>query len=140
MTSDSAAAGAVRFERPDTAEAAGRRLAAELTGLNVDVVLVGEDVRDLVLGHVVARELGAALVYVFDDGGLLQASTLIAAGSAVTFVGVSVAESFPVRAALSLLDRHGADLRAVATVEAHEHPDLPLAPARLISLSSADRA
>lgn len=139
MTTDGAevpGALAIHLERPDTTEAVGRLLAAELAPLEVGAVLVGEDVRDLVLGHVVARELGAVLIYAFDDGGLLQASTPIAAGSAVALVGVSIEETLPVRAASSLLDRHGAHLRAVGTVEAHSRPDLPLAQNQLVSLKA----
>lgn len=95
---------------PAATEALGRSLAARLCSDEVDVVLVENEVPSLVLGHVVARELGVRLVFAFDDGGLLDASSPIPSGSRVVLLNEGDATSSAVRSVVSWLERKGAVL------------------------------
>jgi uncharacterized circularly permuted ATP-grasp superfamily protein len=56
---------------PAGADLLGRTLAERLRGRSVQSVVIWED-GDLVLAHVVARELGALVGVGFDDGGLAR--------------------------------------------------------------------
>lgn len=107
--------GAPAFDVSDPAstEALGRWLAAQVGEQPLDAVLVQDDLPSLVLGHVVARELGVGLIYAFDDGGLLQASGAIGPGSGVGLVSGEPLEDTSVRAAASLLERHDSRLAVV---------------------------
>ena len=127
---------AVQLEDPRSVEAAGQRVAEVLSDRSVTTILVGEDVRDLLLGHVVARELDARLVYAFDDSGLVSASGVIERDARVAFIGTAIAATPPVRTVIALLERTGAELRAVVTLEGTFRSDVPMDPGRLIALNS----
>lgn len=91
----------------------------------MDRVLVREDLRDLVLGQVVARELDAALVPTFDEEGLLRAAGDIAAGASVALVGHGARDPATVRSAAALAERYGARLTLTVGATADGVPTAP---------------
>ena len=57
---------------PAGAERLATALAAEIGGVELDVVLVWEDAEELVLAHILAREFGVAVVRAYDFDGLVR--------------------------------------------------------------------
>ncbi len=57
---------------PTGVEHVGRALAAKARTLNPNVVIIWEDIEDIPLAHVVARELSVAVIRAFDDDGLVD--------------------------------------------------------------------
>lgn len=75
------------LQTPAVPEALGARLAAAFFPDAVDVVVVWDTVDAAVLGHVVARHLGADLVYAYAEEGILGLSPAPAAGARVVLIG-----------------------------------------------------
>ncbi len=73
-----AGADTLTLQRPIVPETVGKEIARRFT--DVDLVLTPDNIDDAVLGHVVARELGADLVFAWNDEGLLGLTQTTAAG------------------------------------------------------------
>ena len=101
---------------PAGVETLGQRLAKQLLPLQVNAVLVWEDIEDLVLAHVVARELGVAVVRAFDDGGLVRSEGVIEPGNNVVVLSDTFRDGTVVRALGSLIELHKAHLVAFASL------------------------
>ena len=63
------------LEDPALVERLGSALAQALAAQEIDTVVVWSDSRTAVLGHVIARELGARLSYAYSDEGILSLSS-----------------------------------------------------------------
>jgi len=64
-------------ESPALAEAVGQSLATALRPFTPDTVVLWNEPRTAVLGHVVARELGAEVIYAYSDEGILSLSATL---------------------------------------------------------------
>ncbi|MGW6659692.1 hypothetical protein [Rhodococcus sp. NPDC055024] len=76
----------IRPEGPAAVEALGRALARELRSYRVDAVVLWSDPSTAVLAHVVAREVGADVVYAYSDKGILSLSRPVANGARAVLV------------------------------------------------------
>ncbi|MFJ4651910.1 hypothetical protein ACIP5Y_11620 [Nocardia sp. NPDC088792] len=127
--------------QPEAAESLGRALAARLRDLSIDAVVLWCDPRAAVLGHVVARELGAELVYAYSDLGILTLSSTPPPGTRAALLDY-VWEPDPGLVPLLTMVRHSAEVAAVASVlsppDSLRHNDI--GPAVLISLEPTTTA
>jgi len=104
------------FCDPAGAEKLGKALAALTRGVAPTLVVVWEEVEDVVLGHIVARELGVPLIRIYNAEGLAASSSPIPDGAAGLLVSDVLRDTRPVRAAEALLVRAGGRLLAVAVL------------------------
>lgn len=95
---------------PAGAEALGSALARRLADAGAGAVVVWEEMEDLLLGFVVARELGSRLVRVYNDGGLVDHSPNLIPGQAAVLVTDQVRDASVVRAVRALLESRGGSL------------------------------
>jgi orotate phosphoribosyltransferase len=95
---------------PLGAEALGKMLAERLRDVGANTVVVWDNVEDLVLGFVVARELETKLVRVYNDGGLLGCSPDIYRGDRAILVSDRTPDPGTRRAARALLEKHKGSL------------------------------
>lgn len=101
---------------PAGVEELGRRLADKLRQIAVDAVLIWEDVEDLVLAHVVARELGVHVVRAFDADGLVMSVGRIDAGDNVVVLADTFRDATVLDALRSLVHSRAAAVAALATL------------------------
>jgi hypothetical protein len=101
---------------PAGADELGVLLAEKARTLEPNVVVVGEGANDLILGFVVARELGLALVRVLNLEGLVGAVGSLPARPRGAFVADRVHKKEFVTAVGNLLDREGGELAGVASL------------------------
>jgi orotate phosphoribosyltransferase len=101
---------------PAGAEALGVALAERLADAGATVVVVWEEVEDLVLGFVVARQLGCRLVWAYDDGGLVSSSSPLAQGEVAVLVTDQARDVAAVRAVRALLESRGGTLARVGAL------------------------
>lgn len=100
---------------PQGAEVIGKALARSLKERDpVDVVVVWEDIEDVVLAHVVARELGTGVIRAFDADGIVGYSGPLPARPQAVMVTDLLRDDSPLRALRSLLERQGGALRFLA--------------------------
>jgi hypothetical protein len=121
---------------PAGAERLGELLAGQLEGRGVTQIAVWEQVEDVVLGFVVARHLGAAVLRTFDADGLVGHVGSLSAEARAVLVIDAVREPRVPRAVQALLDRSGGSLLGVAALIDLDAPDTPLL-ARLVSARDA---
>jgi|GEM_PF-3627077 len=125
---------------PRGAEALGVALAGKLRESGATAVMVWEELEDLLLGFVVARELGCTLVRAYNDAGLVGDSPELPAGSKSVLVADQFVDEGAVRAVRALVENRGgsllslgvlvdrgvvAGLPSVALVSASENSYLP---------------
>jgi orotate phosphoribosyltransferase len=89
---------------PPGVEALGKMLAERLRDVEANTVMVWDNVEDLVLGFVVARELECRLVRVYNDGGLLGCSPEFYPGDRALLVSDRTPEPGIQRAARALME------------------------------------
>jgi adenine/guanine phosphoribosyltransferase-like PRPP-binding protein len=95
---------------PDGAEALGRELASRLRDLSPAAVVIWEEPEDVVLGHVIGRELGLPVVRAFDADGLVGHSSGLPESPRAILVTDAVRDGRVVRAAQALAEQRGGSL------------------------------
>lgn len=101
---------------PAGAEELGRELAARLRQLGPTAVVVWEDAEDVVLGHVVGRELGLPVVRAYDADGLVGTNGRLPEGPRIALVADAVRDARVVRAANALAAQQRGSLVATAVL------------------------
>ncbi|MCU1640718.1 MAG: type polyketide synthase [Nocardia sp.] len=101
---------------PGGAEQLGIALAAELAPAAPEVVLVWESAEDLVLGHIVARELGVAVVRAYDFDGLVRYVGSFPDRPRVALLADAFQDAFVLRALNSLVAQQGGTVIATAAL------------------------
>jgi hypothetical protein len=109
---------------PAGADALGVMLAERARELSPDIVIVGEGAKDLLLGFVVARELGRPLVRCLNLEGLVGAVGDIPEGARAIFVADKIRHSGFVYAVGNLVDREGGELVGVVSWIYADTPEL----------------
>jgi adenine/guanine phosphoribosyltransferase-like PRPP-binding protein len=109
---------------PAGVDALGVMLAGRARELDPDIVIVGEGAKDLLLGFVVARELGRPLVRCLNLEGLVGAVGDIPEGSRAVFVADKIRKSGFVYAVGNLVDREGGELVGVVSWIHADSPEL----------------
>lgn len=104
------------LQSPEVAEILGRRLAAAFNAGNVDSVVVWDQVESAVLGHVVARELHADLVYAYSVEGALGVSAALETGSRVVLVSYDWSEDPGVDALAAFVGSRGLEVAGIGSV------------------------
>ena len=101
------------FHEPATVEAAGKALAARVAHLLPEVVLSSDQWQDVLLGHVVARELEARTTHIYDAQGTVELSEPLTPGARCILVASAFEQANSVRAALAAVAYHGGEVVAV---------------------------
>ena len=101
---------------PAGAEDLARALAERLRPLDITAVVVWEDPEDVVLGHVIGRELGLPVVRAYDADGLIGHSSGLPEHPRVALVTDAVRDQRVVLAARALAERDGGRLVATAVL------------------------
>jgi adenine/guanine phosphoribosyltransferase-like PRPP-binding protein len=101
---------------PDGAEELGRALASRVRELAPAAIVIWEEPEDVVLGHVVGRELGLPVVRAFDADGLVGHSSGLPASPRVVLVTDAVRDGRVVRAAQALAEQQGGGLIGTAVL------------------------
>ena len=101
---------------PSGAEDLARALAERLRSLDISAVVVWEDPEDVVLGHVIGRELGLPVVRAYDADGLIGHSSGLPEHPRVALVTDAVRDQRVVLAARALAERDGGRLVATAVL------------------------
>jgi adenine/guanine phosphoribosyltransferase-like PRPP-binding protein len=101
---------------PDGAEELGRELANRVRDLAPAAIVIWEEPEDVVLGHVVGRELGLPVVRAFDADGLVGHSAGLPDASPVVLVSDAIRDGRVVRAAQALAEQQGGRLIGTAVL------------------------
>lgn len=101
---------------PTGAKVLGEALAQRLSHTGANVVVVWHDLEDLVLGFVVAGELGCGLVRAYNADGLVGHSPELRSGARAILVTDQVRDASVVRAIRALLDTRGGALVGVGAL------------------------
>jgi adenine/guanine phosphoribosyltransferase-like PRPP-binding protein len=101
---------------PPGAEELGRELAARIRDLGPAAIVIWEEPEDVVLGHVVGRELGLPVVRAFDADGLVGHSAGLPDAARVVLVTDAVRDGRVVRAAEALAQQQGGQLIGTAVL------------------------
>jgi hypothetical protein len=104
------------LQSPEVAEILGRRLAAAFNAGDVDSVVVWDQVESAVLGHVVARELHADLVYAYSVEGALGLSAAPAPASRVVLVSYDWAEDPGLDALVAFVESRQLEVAGIGSV------------------------
>jgi adenine/guanine phosphoribosyltransferase-like PRPP-binding protein len=107
---------------PAGAEELGRALATLIRDLTPSAVMVWEDPEDVLIGHIVGRELSVPVVRVFNAEGLVGHSAGLPQRPRAVLVGDAVRDQTIVRAVRALSDKRGGSL--AGTVVLIETPEL----------------
>lgn len=103
---------------PAGAEELARELAEQVRPLAPSAIVVWEDPEDVVLGHVVGRELGLPVVRAYDADGLVGHSAGLPATPRIALVADAIRDPRVVMAARAMADRAGGQLIATAVLVA----------------------
>jgi adenine/guanine phosphoribosyltransferase-like PRPP-binding protein len=106
------------LQTPSVAEILGKGLAKTLASHNPDTVLVWDQVESAVLGHVVARELDADLIYAFSVEGSLGHSGELAHGTRTVVVSYDWTELHGLEALIRFAQSQGAAVTGIGSVVA----------------------
>lgn len=101
---------------PSAAEQRAIALAELLRDFVPSTVLTWDSPASVVLGHVVARELGAVSVRCFDSDGLIEADGAFANDESVALVVVAFERIERLRALLALAEKHEKNVVVVGTL------------------------
>ena len=104
------------LQTPGVAEILGKELAEALAPTSPDTVLVWDQVESAVLGHVVARELDADLIYAYSVEGSLGLSGELTAGSRTVVVSYDWTEAHGLGALVSFAQSQGAEVSGIGSV------------------------
>lgn len=107
-------------------ERLGSELANELRRFEPNVVVLWSDVETGLLGHVVARELHAAVIHGFADEGVLTLSTIVGSGEKVALVGYDWTGRPGLDALVQLVHTRGGEVVAIGSVLPAEHDVVPV--------------
>jgi len=103
---------------PVAVEARAAALAELLREFQPSTVLTWETPGNVVLGHVVARELGAVSLRCFDDDGLIEVDGGLAESGPVALVVVTLDRVGRLRAMLALAEQKGRTVVVVGALSA----------------------
>jgi adenine/guanine phosphoribosyltransferase-like PRPP-binding protein len=106
------------LQTPGVAEILGKELAKILSPHKPDTVLVWDQVESAVLGHVVARELDADLIYAFSVEGSLGHSGELAPGTRTVVVSYDWTEMHGLEALAHFAESQGATVTGIGSVVA----------------------
>ncbi|MFJ4261999.1 hypothetical protein ACIPYU_06120 [Paenarthrobacter nicotinovorans] len=106
------------LQTPGVAEILGKELAKSLAPHNPDTVLVWDQVESAVLGHVVARELDADLIYAFSVEGSLGHSGELTEGARTVVVSYDWTELHGLEALVRFAQSQGASVTGIGSVVA----------------------
>jgi len=101
---------------PRGAEMLASALASKLAGSEATLVVVWEDVEDVVLGHVVGRDLNLPVLRTFNADGLVGHAGPLPQGAKAILVTDTVRSPLAPRAVQALLERSGGSLLGVAAL------------------------
>ena len=101
---------------PDGAEELARELASRARVLAPAAVVIWEEPEDVVLGHVVGRELGLPVVRAFDADGLVGHSAGLPDAPRLVLVSDAIRDGRVVRAAQALAAQQGGALVGTAVL------------------------
>jgi hypothetical protein len=101
---------------PTATDALASLLAERLRPLGLDLVVVWEGLDGAVLGYAVGARLGAPVLVLSDDEGLVSAATPARGGTRAALVSPLTPEEPIARMAASYLEGQGVTLAAVATL------------------------
>jgi hypothetical protein len=118
---------------PAATDKLGVLLADKARTVDANVIVVGEGGNDLVLGFVVARELGVPVVRVLNLEGLVGASGVLPAHPKAAFIADRIHKREFVIAVRNLVDREGGELVVVASLVTSSIP-LPVSRLGLVSV------
>jgi hypothetical protein len=104
------------LEHPADAERLCRALVERLGLPEVDFVAVVDEVEDMILGFIAAREVGRYVVRVGNFEGIVAASSPISAGSRALIIGDMFLDPVPFNGLTALLQTHGATVAGVGTL------------------------
>jgi hypothetical protein len=111
------------LQTPAVAEILGKQLAKVVTAANPDTVIVWDQVESAVLGHVVARELGADLIYAFSVEGSLGLSGHLTEGSRAVVISYDWTELHGLDAMVRFVQSQGAAVTGIGSVVAAPEPE-----------------
>ncbi|MEV0052584.1 hypothetical protein AB0H34_19030 [Saccharopolyspora shandongensis] len=114
------------LQDPAVPESLGAWLATELRRFQPRTVVLWADIATAVLGHVVARELGAQVVYAFADEGVLTLDGTMNAGERVALIGYDWPARLGLDPLVRLVHNSGAVVAAVGSVLAAQHEEVPV--------------
>ncbi len=121
---------------PVGAEVLGSELATLLGDLQASVVIVWENVEDVVLGHIIGRQLGVPVIRTYDEEGLAVSAVPIPAGSQGILVSDALRDGQVIKATDALLRRAGGRLVSVAVlVSADDERDFAVPIKSLVRVS-----
>jgi len=109
------------LQEPVVPESLGEWLAAELRRFEPRTIVLWSDVEAAVLGHVVARELGARVVHAFADEGVLTLNAATDPGENVALVAYDWSGRPGLGALVQLVQNTRAVVVAAGSVLATEH-------------------
>ncbi|MHB8620569.1 MAG: hypothetical protein ACYDAG_13525 [Chloroflexota bacterium] len=125
---------------PAGAEELGKLLAQRARDLAPSLVLLWEDPQDLVLGHVVARELGVPALRSYDQEGLVGLAGALPAGARVLIVGDAFRDKGVVAALRNVIEAHAGSVAGAAVlVETEALTSATGGTLRVVSLVRDDR-
>lgn len=101
---------------PHGAEELGKAIAARVKALAPAAIVIWEDPEDVLLGHVVGRELSLPVVRAYDADGLVGHSAGLPAGARVVLVADAVRDGRVVRAAQAMAEQQGGALAGTAVL------------------------
>ncbi len=101
---------------PTTTDALATMLAARLGADRPDVVVVWEGLHSAILGYAVGLRLGAPVIVLSDDEGLVTAAATVPPGARAVFVAPTTPDSQIRRMVQGYLDSRGAQLAATAAL------------------------
>ncbi|CBT77350.1 MAG TPA: hypothetical protein DEX36_13175 [Glutamicibacter sp.] len=103
-------------QAPTVAELLGKELASALGSSPISTVVVWDQIESAVLGHVVARELDAELIYAFSVEGSLGLSAELRSDSRVALISYDWSELHGLSALASFVESKGATVLSVGSV------------------------
>ncbi len=101
---------------PAGAEELGRALAEKVRSLNPTVILLWEDPEDIVLGHIIGRELGVPVVRSYDADGLVEHIGDLLPSSRVLLLADAFRDLGPIHAMQTLIERQGGIVVGIAVL------------------------
>ncbi len=101
---------------PVGVEILGSELATLLGDLQASVVIVWENVEDVVLGHIIGRQLGVPVIRTYDEEGLAVSAVPIPAGSQGILVSDALRDGQVIKATDALLRQAGGRLVSMAVL------------------------
>lgn len=99
---------------PIGVEELGRRLADAVRPYAANVVVIWEDIEDILLAHVVARELSIGVVRAFDADGLVDVTGSFPSGTRAAILTDVVRYEAPLRAVEELVRQQGGQIVVMA--------------------------